>query len=595
MKILTLDFETYYDTKYSLTKMTTMEYVNHDDFKVWGVGVKLDDNLYDWYSTDEIEEYFATLDWDEIALLCHNTLFDAYVLTQHYKVFPAYYYDTAAMSRGLYPGQSASLKNVSERLFPNDPTLRKGDELVNAKGIRDLPPSLEDEIMKYCVQDVILTKEIFDVLQPRYPKKELDLIDQTTRMFVEPKLVLDIPLLEQHRTQYAQDAEDKIQNSDTTREVLASNKKFNEHLVHLGVVVPTKKSPATGEMIPAFSKNDPAYQQMCKAYPEYKHIWDAREAVKSRIEETRAERFINSVNKDGTFSVPLRYYAAHTGRFGGTEKINLQNLPRGSALRTSLCSPPGNVLFIGDLSNIEARMLAWLAKEADLIDAFTEGRDVYSEFATEIYGRQITKDDKLERYVGKTAILGLGYGMGWERYKNTLKTGSPSVDVTDNTAKNIVEIYRTSYPNIGNLWRMCKQILFSMNDQYQWGSGYGPLTIEHNSLKLPNGMFLNYPGLTYTPADGGFVYNSFKRVERIYGPKLTENIVQALARIVITDAMLKLDNVVLQVHDEIITCKQSTDPDDELKRMLGIMTQTPDWCIDIPLAAEGSYSNRYDK
>ena len=108
-------------------------------------------------------------------------------------------------------------------------------------------------------------------------------------------------------------------------------------------------------------------------------------------------------------------------------------------------------------------------------------------------------------------------------------------------------------------------------------------------------MFLNYPGLTYAPADGGFVYNSFKRIERIYGPKLTENIVQALARIVITDAMLKLDNVVLQVHDEIITCKQSTDPDDELKRMLGIMTQTPDWCIDIPLAAEGSYSNRYDK
>ena len=142
MKILTLDFETYYDTKYSLTKMTTMEYVNHDDFKVWGVGVKLDDNLYDWYSTDEIEEYFATLDWDEIALLCHNTLFDAYILTQIYKVFPAYYFDTAAMSRGLYPNESAALKNVAERIFPDDKSMRKGEELITAKGIRDLNPDL---------------------------------------------------------------------------------------------------------------------------------------------------------------------------------------------------------------------------------------------------------------------------------------------------------------------------------------------------------------------------------------------------------------------------------------------------------------------
>jgi len=595
MKILTLDFETYYDTKYSLTKMTTMEYVNHEDFKVWGVGVKLDEGLSDWYSTDEIEEYFSTLDWNNIALLCHNTLFDAYILTQHYKCRPAYYYDTAAMSRGLYPGQSASLKNVCERLFPNDPTMRKGDELVNAKGIRDLPPSLEDEIMKYCKQDVILTKDIFNVLETQYPQEELDLIDLTTRMFVEPKLVLDLQLLEQHRTKYAEDVAEKIKNSGVTREILASNNKFSEHLQELNVVIPTKKSPSTGEMIPAFSKNDPAYQQMCNSHPEYKHIWEARQAVKSRIEETRAERFMNSVNKDGTFSVPLRYYAAHTGRFGGTEKLNLQNLPRGSALRTSLCSPPSKWLFIGDLSNIEARMLAWLAKEADLIDAFTEGRDVYSEFASEIYGRQITKDDKLERYVGKTAILGLGYGMGWERFKFTLKTGSPSVDVTESTARAIVEIYRTSYPNIGNLWRMCKQILFSMGDQYQWGSGYGPLTIEHNALKLPNGMFLSYPGLTYTPSNQGFVYNSFKRVERIYGPKLTENIIQALARIVITDAMLQLDNVVLQVHDEIITCKESSDPDSELSRMLGIMTTAPEWCSDIPLAAEGGYSNRYDK
>ena len=595
MKILTLDFETFFDTNFSLTKMTTMEYVNSDMFTVWGVGCKLENDLTEWYSKDEVQDYFLTIDWDDIAIVCHNTPFDAYILTQYYGVKPAYYYDTAAMSRGLYPGQSASLKNVAERLFPNDDSLRKGDELVSAKGMVDLPPSIEEDIANYCRQDVILTKEIFDVLLPNFPQKELDIIDLTTRMFVEPKLTLDINMLEKHRDKYKQDALDKIEASGTTREVLASNNKFTEHLESLGVVVPTKKSPTTGKMIPAFSKTDIAYVQMCRQNPELEHVWQAREAVKSRIEETRADRFINSTNKDGSFGAPLRYYAAHTGRFGGTEKINLQNLPRGSALRTALCAPEGKLLFIGDLSNIEVRMLAWLAKEADLIDAFTEGRDVYCEFASEIYGRPITKADKLERYVGKTAILGLGYGMGWERFKYTLKTGSPSVDVTDATSKSIVEIYRGSYPNITRLWAMCKQLLFSMGDQYQKGSGYGPLTIGHNCLKLPNGMYLQYPNLTYAPADGGFVYNFYKRTERLYGPKLTENIIQALARIVITDAMLQLDDVVLQVHDEIITCKQVDNPDDELSRMLGIMTQAPYWCTSIPLAAEGGYSTRYDK
>lgn len=595
MKKLTLDFETYFDVHYSLTKMTTMEYVNSDQFTVWGVGCKLEDGLTDWWSGEDIKSYFEELDWSNIALICHNTPFDAYILTQYYNIKPAYYYDTAAMSRGLYPGQSARLKDVAERLFPNDPTLRKGDELVSAKGIIDLPPSLEDDIASYCKQDVILTKEIFDILIKNYPQKELDLINLTTKMFVEPKLTLDIPMLKQHRDKYKQEALDKIENSKTTRDVLASNKKFQEHLENLDIIVPTKKSPTTGKFIPAFSKNDVAYQQMCRQYPEYVHIWEAREAVKSRIEETRAERFINSINKDKTFSAPLRYYAAHTGRFGGTEKINLQNLPRGSALRTALCSPSGYLLYIGDLSNIEVRMLAWLSKEGDLLDAFTEGRDVYCEFASEIYGRPITKSDKLERYVGKTAILGLGYGMGWERFQYTLKTGSPSVDVTESTARSIVEIYRASYPNVTKLWALCKQLLFAMGDQYQTGSKYGPLTVSRNALKLPNDMYLQYPNLTYAPANGGFVYTSYKRVERIYGPKLTENIIQALARIVITDAMLKLNNVVLQIHDEIITCNKSDNPNDELKRMLGIMTEAPEWCLSIPLAAEGGYSKRYDK
>ena len=602
MNKLYLDFETFFDVGYSLTKMTTAEYIHSPEFKVWGVGVKWNDTKQsEWYNYEEIPDLFEQYDWEDMAVVCHNTLFDAYILTQIYKVYPKYYYDTAAMSRGLYPNESASLKNVCERLFPTDTTMRKGEELVTAKGIRDLDPQLETTIAGYCIQDVDLTYAIFQKMAEGYPQSELDLIDMTVRMFVEPQITLDRGLLIQHKEQVAAETAEKIEASGTTREVLASQPKFAAHIESLGITVPTKKSPRTGEMIPAFSKNDAAYIQMMRAYPEHQPIWDGREAVKSRIEETRAERFLSAVNPDGTFSVPLRYYAAHTGRFGGSEKINLQNLPRGSKLRSALTAKEDHYLYIVDLSNIEARMLAWLANEESLLMSFAAGEDVYSKFASEIYDRPITKENKLERYVGKTAILGLGYGMGKDRYQATLKNGSPSVDVTDNTALAIVSQYRAMYPNIPRLWNACKQMLYSMLNADKREPRYGPLTIIHNAIKLPNGMFLKYPHLMFTA--GEFLYrSSFNKTPiRTHGPRLCENIIQALARIVITNQMLTIKeqlptlDVVLTVHDEIICSGTQEGADMILDTIMSIMKSPPGWCETLPLDAEGGYSTVYDK
>lgn len=599
MKKLYLDFETYYDTHLNLTKISTVQYVNHPQFKVWGVGVKLEDEQTTWITGEECEEFFEQIEWDEVALVCHNTLFDAYILTQYYGYQPAYYYDTAAMARGTNPNESARLMYVAERLFPNDLSMRKGEELIQAKGIVDLPPNIEESIAGYCIQDVNLTYAIFNKLHTNYPHKELDLIDLTVRLFVEPKLILDTEMLVDHRQNILKHTKQLIENSGLTRATLASQVKFAQYLTNeLGLVIPKKKSSTTNKMIPAFSKTDSGYLQMCKAHPEYNHIWEAREAVKSRIEETRAERMIAATNPDGTFSVPLSYYAAHTGRFGGSDKLNLQNLPRGSTLRTAIMAPPNRIMYIADLSNIEARMLAWLAKEADLVDAFAAGRDVYSEFASDIYGRKITKEDKLERYVGKTAILGLGYGMGPDKFKLTLKSGSPSVEITDSTAMAIVSQYRARYPNVNRLWHACKQLLFYMLNRGSEGMTYGPLIVRHKALELPNGMQLQYPQLSYT--QNQFMYMAGKIPTRTHGPRLTENIVQALARIVITEQMLELHkmpdvDVVLQIHDEIISLGSPLDPDKTLNNILGIMKTAPKWCSDLPLDAEGAYSTRYDK
>ncbi len=599
MNLITLDFETYYDVRLSLSKMSTVQYVQDDEFKVWGVGVKFFHNPTVWIPEDEVKDFLEQIDWDDAALVCHNTLFDAYILTQVFGVYPKYYYDTAAMSRGLFPNESASLKHVCKRLFPDDPTMRKGEELINAKGIRDLDPQLDEEIGGYCIQDVDLTYALYNKMHHEFPQSELDLMDLTVRMFVEPKLTLDRALVYAYKQELADETARKIENSTTTREVLASQQKFANFLEDLSITVPTKRSPRTGKIIPAFGKNDSAYIQMCNMYPQYNHIWDAREAVKSRLEETRAERFLSSVNPDGSFSVPLRYYAAHTGRFGGSEKINLQNLPRGSKLRSAITCKDDQFLYVADLSNIEARMLAWLARQEDLLDAFARGEDVYCQFASEIYGRPITKDNKLERYVGKTAILGLGYGMGAEKFQYTLASGSPSVEVTIETARTIVQQYRSTYYNIPRLWSVCKQLLYSMMDRNQIGNTYGPLAVSNNAIKLPNGMFLKYPALQYI--NGEFLYTGRNNsMIRTHGPRVCENIIQALARIVITDQILTTHqlpevDVVLTVHDEIIALSSKEKPDETLDQILAIMKKPPVWCSSLPLDAEGHFSNVYSK
>jgi len=600
MNVITLDFETYYDTEQSLKKLTTVQYIHNPAFKVWGVGIKINDSQTEWFGEDECADAINAIQWDDAAVVCHNTLFDAYILTQHYNCTPQYYYDTAAMARGLAPNESASLKATCERMFPNDPNMRKGDELVNAKGIYDLPPDIEEQIAGYCVQDVDLTYALFKLMQPTYPQSELDLIDVTCRMFVEPKIYLNKNLLIAHKDTVAEDTVQKIEASGLTREQLASQQKFATYLAdELSIVVPTKKSIRTGEMIPAFSKTDAAYNQMCNMYPQYQHIWAAREAVKSRIEETRAQRLLDGCTPSNMLPVPLRYYAAHTGRFGGSDKINLQNLPRGSQLRNALQAGPSQMLYISDLSNIEARMLAWLAKEEELLNAFAAGEDVYSSFASQIYNRPITKENKLERYVGKTAILGLGYGMGANKYKAVLSQGSPAVDVTQSTALGIVSQYRAMYPNIPQLWAIGKQLLFYMLDRTISQYSYGPLDVASNALKLPNDMYLQYPKLRYN--NGDFVYDSGRNgITRTHGPRLVENIVQALARIVITDQILAIQklpevDVALTVHDEIIAIGSDKNPDETLATIMAIMKQPPVWCTNLPLDAEGAYSKIYNK
>ena len=599
--LITLDFECYWDTKVSLTKLTTTEYVKHPLFKVQGVGIKIDHEKTEWFSEDEAEEAVRSIDWSEATLIAHNTPFDGFILTRYYGVIPSYYIDTAAMARALAPGLGASLKQCAIRQWPDDESMRKGDELINTKGIYDLTPE-EDEILGgYCIQDVELTHGLYTQMCTQMPTSEMDLINITCRMFCEPKLVADTEALIKFRDDTIAASEALIEAGGVDRKILSSNPQFSQYIEEtLGLVVPTKENPK-GLLIPALGKSDKAFTQMKKMYPEFQHIWAARLAVKSRINQTRAQRFIDATHDDGTISVPLRYYAAHTGRFGGSEKINMQNMPRKSPLRLALTAPKDKLIYVADLSNIEARMLAWLADEDDLLEQFRNGDDIYSNLATTIYGRPINKiDDPTERFVGKTAVLGLGYGMGAPKFQATLEAGAmgPPMKFSTNEAYKVVNTYRCKYPGIPMLWKKLElKLANTINPNYR--EEWHGLVFSDKKIHLPNGLALHYNNLRF---EGGKLTYDSKFTETTWGGRIAENVVQALSRIIVTNAMLRINedkdldaDIALTVHDEIVLISQANNPDATMSTLIQHMCTPPGWAPDLPLDAEGGYDSSYSK
>ena len=275
-------------------------------------------------------------------------------------------------------------------------------------------------------------------------------------------------------------------------------------------------------------------------------------------------------------------------------------MPRGSELRKCLIAPKDHLVYVADLSNIEARMLAWLADQHDLLDQFSNGEDVYSSFASSIYDRPINKEsDPTERFVGKTAVLGLGYGMGWKKFQATLALGAagPVVELDDEKAWQVVNAYRSQFYKIPALWNTFDMFLI---DMLQGRSNYHKvLETKRNRIELPNGMSLYYENLTRSTQ--GFQFNSNRQTVYTYGGKVTENVVQALSRIVVTDALIRLAykrkdlDVCLTVHDEIVCVGPAEDADERMQDIIDIMCIAPTWADDLPLAAEGGYDIGYSK
>ena len=605
MDLITLDFETYYDKEYSLGKLTTEEYVRDSRFEVIGIGIKVNDQDTEWASGthEQLKEYLQNFPWDNALVVAHNTMFDGAILSWIFDIHPKVYGDTLCMARAYHGVESSgSLRALAQRYNIGE----KGTEVIEALGKNRLDFT-EEELARYgdyCINDVDLTYELLKIMSRGFPKKEFKLIDTTLRMFVEPVLDLDLGMLEQHLTETRDSKDELLTASGVSKEDLMSNPKFAEVLKSIGVEPPMKISPTTGKETFAFAKSDEEFKAL-QTHPDEKvqALVNARLGTKSTLEETRTQRFID-IAKRGLLPVPVKYYAAHTGRWGGDDKINLQNLPsrgvNGKKLKRSIIAPEGYTIIDADSSQIEARVLAWLAEQDDLTEAFTNGEDVYVKMASRIYDKaeeDITKD---ERFVGKTTILGAGYGMGALKFQSQLKTFG--FDMAIEEARRVIKIYRETNWKINKLWRDAQQILVSLhrNDMpFSLGKDRVLVTVpEENAIKLPSGLLMRYEDLDYDQGEQGieFHYQTRRGRTRIYGGKVVENVCQAIARCIIGEQMLlinKRHRVVLTVHDSIAACVKSEEVEDAQTYIEECMRWTPDWAKGLPIDCESGSGKTY--
>lgn len=625
-RICCLDFETYYSKDYSLSKMTTEAYIRDPRFQIIGVGTRFtDEKITRWASFETHEEYAEWLrPLNDCMVICHNTAFDAAILNWVLDIRPKFLFDTLSMSRPLH-GMTVggSLKALAEHYQIG----QKGTEVLTALGKRreDFTPDELALYGGYCKNDVELTLKLWKLLGKGFPKSEMRVIDVMLRMFTEPAVELDRPLLENHVTTVRSRKQallDKVQSvvGDLS---LASNQQFAELLRKLGVEPPTKISVTTGKETYALSKKDVEFKELMEHPDErVQAVVAARLGIKSTQEETRALSFLE-VQSRGRLPIMENYYGAHTGRPTGGEGLNLTNLPsrdpKKMTLRRSMRAPDGFVFVSADSSQIEARIVAYLAGQDDLVEDFRKGIDIYSNFASDLYGypvdRRLEKigDDgkpykpfKKEGDVGKQGILGLGFGMGDAKFRTTVKVETGIV-LSEDEAKKAVTLYRSKFDKIKSLWGESDKALHALVRGASYRVGTLNILYEDGRVHLPNGLFMSYPNIRYTEGtwgDGKAKQNITYDRRRgkaiipkdIYGGKATENMVQALARIVVFDQMLEISErykIVLNVYDENVALAPEDEAEEAAAFMLDAMSRPPRWAPDLPIACEVSIGKTY--
>lgn len=663
-KILILDFETRWAKRpvmwapnpdgtpgtYTLSSMTVEEYVRSPLFKAFGCGYKYyGESGRPVYLTHEVlVDFFNSIDWSTTAVCCHNAQFDVSILTWIYGHKPAFIIDTLSMARAL---RGLEVGNSAAKLADDLGLPPKGNATQSSDGLFELPFSVAMELAEYCKHDVWLAEKFLEHLSVGYPFKEMRLIDMTIRMYTEPQLELDTELLSSALEEEAEIRNSLLQRLKIEEAQLSSNDKFAEALRMLGADPPTKTSKTTGKEAFAFAKNDAAFQQLINSDDEnIALLCEARLRVKSTQERTRAQRFLD-ISRRGRLPVPVNYAHTRTLRWGAAKgsNINMQNLKRGGRLRRSVVAPAGHQCVAGDLSQIEPRVLAYLADFTSLLETF-KSADPYSLFGRVMFGiPDLAKDTHPDlRQSAKSAMLGCGYLLGWASFAAQLLVGflgAPPVrydkkfmerigigsrevikfmegpagrerlermmDIprtcTDQEllvhcvcAKEIIDRYRASSGPIVAFWdflgKMLATVIAVPGAQ---PVRYKCITFAPGRITLPNGLPVLYDKIEVAVDKKGrpqYSYWNGKKRKPLHPGILAENVVSGTARCVIADGMLRVQaryRCAMPVHDEGVWVVPDAEVDEAKVWIKEQMIAPVRYLPGIPLNADVGAHRRY--
>lgn len=646
-----IDFETFYCTKskYSLKNPTlsNTEYIIDPRFKAHMVSIQRHSwKKAKWLTIPQFVKWLRTINWARAGYLAHHTQFDGLISSHHFGHKAAFYFDTLSMSRPLVNIKvGGSLDNLT-RAFGGAGKVKVA-ALEATDGVRDLTPAQLAELGPYACDDVQDTWMVFRAMLDYLPLQELKIIDRTIKMYVDPTVLLDRPAIDDV---LVKDTANKVmlvkklklaKTYEESAELLASADKFADVLRAAGVEPPTKKSEKKSEkaghdvIVYAMSKQDQEFKDLL-AHPDkrVRNLMDARFAVTSNNMASRCKRLAARAHI-GPQPVYLNYYGARPGRWSGGDLVNWQNLSSkrkegGAELRASVYAPEGYVLLIADLSQIEARLNAWDAGQEDKLDVFRaydkiigyddkgkpirSGPDVYRYTAAGIYNVHIDKIVDAQRQIGKISDLSLGYQAGAPRFAKTLRLGSmgPPVDITDSLAKDIHTAWRRTNDKIVRNWKLTQNnfrdaVLARTTIPHGAVSyeGAGDVAFMHG----PGGASIRYDDVQFSEDGLSYLSEYFplkkggarKERTRLYGGILVQNKLEHLGRRLIADQMIELceylpkAKLVMSTHDEAVLAVPVSQAKKALAAANRIMSTSPYWAPNLPIAVDAHISPRYDK
>lgn len=625
--LVTLDFEAYWDSEVTLSKLSPIEYLDHPKFQAQSCVVKINNKPSRMLWGEDIAKTFKQIPWKDCLVVAHNNAeFDAPILAWKYGVSPGAWGCTLAMARPHFQKEiGGSLKALAKHFGLQ----AKGSlEATNTKGKRleEFTNRERGEMEAYNRLDVEICFELFKLLRPITSAREMRLIDMTIRMFVEPQLMLDKDMLRQAKLDELTRRQQALSNLmghvdaeglDDLKKQLGSSAKFRKLLESLGVDCPMKPSPTTGKDIPALAKTDRGMSELL-GHPDeiVQAAARARLETKSTILESRIEGFLKAVRPDGRMPIPLRYCGAdQTWRWSGTAKINAQNVPRISGkptdvLRLSLRAPEGYKVVVADLSGIELRVNHFLWEQEETIKLFQEDAqaDLYVAYASQFYGvdpSQVTKD---QRRFAKLLMLGLGYQTGWKKLQDQAR--QQGITLFDDEAKQAVNHWRQTYYRVQQGWDRLRDLLpyIQKGEQINVDNCEGstkPVSLfrtEKDGIRfIPRNTLIQYPDLRLED-DGNWTFQKKpKQRAKVFGGLMCENIVSHASRHVMTDAILDIAKTELGqeyplahcVHDEVIYVVREEHAQEMLDLVQTRFRQPPDWWPGLVTWAEGDIADSY--